>query len=303
MPRAAALLPPQLQKVILLNTGSESNEAAIRMAKLATGGHEVVGRYGVVPRPDRRRRGRDLFGRTARLRPGDPRQHGDPGAQRLPLPDPPLHGRLRSGLPRGRLRAGRCPALRPAAAAIAEPILSTGGVIVPPPGYFPRLKELCEARGMLLILDEAQTAFGRVGANFAFEQDGVVPGFPRGVEDPRRRRPARRGGDQRRDRGDLLPSAASSTSPRTSPTRCRLRSGSRCSRCCAASGWPSARSSWAGASRRPARPAAALRGDRRRARTRPALGRGAGDRPPEPPTRPRSSAAGSPRVAWSLASR
>ena len=65
----------------------------------------------------------------------------------------------------------------PPAAAIAEPILWTGGVIVPPPGYFPRLKELCEARGMLLILDEAQTAFGRVGANFAFEQDGVVPDF------------------------------------------------------------------------------------------------------------------------------
>ena len=63
------------------------------------------------------------------------------------------------------------------AAAIAEPIISTGGVIVPPAGYFPRLKELCEARGMLLILDEAQTAFGRVGANFAFEQDGVVPDF------------------------------------------------------------------------------------------------------------------------------
>ena len=39
----AALLPPQLQKVILLNTGSEANEAALRMAKLATGGFEVVG--------------------------------------------------------------------------------------------------------------------------------------------------------------------------------------------------------------------------------------------------------------------
>ena len=42
----AALLPPQLQKVLLLNTGSEANEAAIRMAKLVTGGHEVVGLTG-----------------------------------------------------------------------------------------------------------------------------------------------------------------------------------------------------------------------------------------------------------------
>ena len=61
------------------------------------------------------------------------------------------------------------------AACIAEPIISSGGVLVPPPAYFPRLKELCAARGMLLILDEAQTGLGRIGANFAFEQDGAVP--------------------------------------------------------------------------------------------------------------------------------
>ena len=46
---------------------------------------------------------------------------------------------------------------------------------MPPAGYFPRLKDLCNARGMLLILDEAQTGLGRVGADFAFEQDDVVP--------------------------------------------------------------------------------------------------------------------------------
>src|SRR5437899_1946331 len=62
-------------------------------------------------------------------------------------------------------------------ACVAESILCAGGVIVPPPGYFPRLRALCEARGMLVILDEAQTAFGRVGAHFAFEQDGIVPDF------------------------------------------------------------------------------------------------------------------------------
>ena len=63
------------------------------------------------------------------------------------------------------------------AAVIAEPILSTAGMIVPPPGYFPKLKQKCEARGMMLILDEAQTAFGRLGSNFAFERMGVVPDF------------------------------------------------------------------------------------------------------------------------------
>jgi 2,2-dialkylglycine decarboxylase (pyruvate) len=61
------------------------------------------------------------------------------------------------------------------AAVIAEPILSAGGIVPLPDGYLARLKQHCEERGMLLILDEAQTALGRVGAMFAFEQHGVVP--------------------------------------------------------------------------------------------------------------------------------
>ncbi len=48
-------------------------------------------------------------------------------------------------------------------------------MIVPPAGYFAKLKRLAHERGMLLILDEAQTAFGRVGANFAFEGSGATP--------------------------------------------------------------------------------------------------------------------------------
>ena len=44
-----------------------------------------------------------------------------------------------------------------------------------PPGYLAALKQLCEARGVLLILDEAQTGLGRTGTTFAFECDGVVP--------------------------------------------------------------------------------------------------------------------------------
>ena len=48
-------------------------------------------------------------------------------------------------------------------ALIAEPVLSTGGIIVPPDGYFRRVRELCDERGMLLVLDEAQTCLGRCG--------------------------------------------------------------------------------------------------------------------------------------------
>jgi 2,2-dialkylglycine decarboxylase (pyruvate) len=61
------------------------------------------------------------------------------------------------------------------AAFIAEPILSSGGIIELPTGYLAALKQKCIERGMLLILDEAQTGMGRTGTMFAFERDGVVP--------------------------------------------------------------------------------------------------------------------------------
>jgi len=60
-------------------------------------------------------------------------------------------------------------------AVVAEPVLSAGGVIVPPDGYFRRLRGLCDERGMLLVMDEAQTGFGRLGTMFGLERDGVVP--------------------------------------------------------------------------------------------------------------------------------
>src|SRR6185437_1629884 len=61
------------------------------------------------------------------------------------------------------------------AAFIAEPVLSSGGIIDLPVGYLNALAAHCRARGMRLILDEAQTGVGRTGLMFAFERDGVVP--------------------------------------------------------------------------------------------------------------------------------
>ena len=61
------------------------------------------------------------------------------------------------------------------AAFIAEPVQGAGGVVIPPVGYFERVKEKCEERGMMMILDEAQTGLGRVGKNFAFEGMGIKP--------------------------------------------------------------------------------------------------------------------------------
>lgn len=61
------------------------------------------------------------------------------------------------------------------AAVIAEPVISAGGVIVPPAGYFDALRDETRKRGMLLIFDEAQTAFGRLGHWFAASHLGVTP--------------------------------------------------------------------------------------------------------------------------------
>jgi adenosylmethionine-8-amino-7-oxononanoate aminotransferase len=70
------------------------------------------------------------------------------------------------------------------AAVIAEPVMGAGGVIVPPPNYFPRLREICDRHDVLLIADEVITGFGRTGRWFALGHWGVEPdlvSFAKGV--------------------------------------------------------------------------------------------------------------------------
>ena len=58
---------------------------------------------------------------------------------------------------------------------ISEPLLSEGGVVLPPQGWLKRIKEKCNERGMLLILDESQTGLAKMGTMFAFESEGIIP--------------------------------------------------------------------------------------------------------------------------------
>src|SRR5580700_5151142 len=70
------------------------------------------------------------------------------------------------------------------AAVIAEPVMGAGGVIVPPPSYFPKLREICDKYDVLLIADEVITGFGRTGRWFALGHWGVEPdlvSFAKGV--------------------------------------------------------------------------------------------------------------------------
>ncbi len=103
-----------------------------------------------------------------------------PGIHRLPCPDCP---RCPLGLKRGTCGV-RCVVVgdqelatdsTDLAAVLVEPILGSGGIVVPPPEFFRAVRELCDRRGALLIADEAQTALGRTGRWLAMEHSGVTP--------------------------------------------------------------------------------------------------------------------------------
>ena len=174
--RIADSLPDPLSKVLLLTTGAESNEAAIRMAKLVTGKHEIVSfarswhGMTLAAAGATYSSGRKGYGPTA------------PGNIAIPVPysyrpdfvdaDGVLDWKRQLDFAFDLVDAQSTGSL---AACIVEPILSSGGIIEPPLGYFAALKRKCEERGMLLILDEAQTGLCRTGDWYAFERDGVVP--------------------------------------------------------------------------------------------------------------------------------
>jgi len=173
--RLTKLLPPHLSRALFLNTGAESNEAALKMAKLHTGKFEVVGFTGSWHGMTS---GAQSVNYVAGRQGYGPMM---PGSLALPAPNayhcPVRH--CRNACDGTCLDVGfdmvDAQSTGSLAAVIAEPVESSGGVIVPPDGYWQRVKEHCDKRGMLLIFDEAQTAFGRLGRDFAFQHFGVEP--------------------------------------------------------------------------------------------------------------------------------
>ncbi|KAI4151507.1 MAG: hypothetical protein LQ340_003463 [Diploschistes diacapsis] len=170
------VLPEGLDRAMFLSTGGESNEAAIKLAKTFTGKFEIVGL------------GMSWHGMTstalgAQYQSGR-KGHGPPmpGNHMLPVPDAyrsifrntdgsyDWQTELNYGW--SLIDRASCGSL---AAVIMEPILSSGGMLTLPPGYMKAMKAHCEKRGMLLIVDEAQTGLGRCGDLFAFQHEGVVP--------------------------------------------------------------------------------------------------------------------------------
>lgn len=171
------VLPKPLQKSLFLVSGSDAIEAAIDLARKATGGLDVLGLH------------TGLHGSTSYLTRSlsfvwNRNQHAVVAPATSAILSP--HGYrcpVGSTFPACELQCLKTSMeladanfTSQPAAFIGEPILSAGGVIVPPPGYYRALREECDKRGMLLIFDESQTGLGKTGKLFGFQHEpGVTP--------------------------------------------------------------------------------------------------------------------------------
>ncbi|HOA70847.1 MAG: aminotransferase class III-fold pyridoxal phosphate-dependent enzyme [Bacillota bacterium] len=152
----AAILPGDLSMAFFCNSGAESVEGALKMARIATGKQVFIHCTGAF-------HGKTLGALSVggREKYKTPFQPLIPGCVEVPFGD------IRA-LEQA-LDQHRC------AAVIMEPVQGEAGVIVPPEGYLKQVRELTDAHDTLLILDEVQTGLGRTGTMFACEHEGVVP--------------------------------------------------------------------------------------------------------------------------------
>jgi acetylornithine/succinyldiaminopimelate/putrescine aminotransferase/predicted amino acid dehydrogenase len=162
-PLAAALAeqlvevtPPGLEMVFFCNSGTEAVEAALKLARAATGRTDLL--Y-----CERSFHGKSLGSLSVTGNPTLQRPFGPlvPGCQAIPFGDAAA---LEQALLARRF-----------AAFIVEPIQGEGGMNVPPQGYLRQAQRLCRAAGTLLVADEVQTGLGRTGALFAVDHEGVEP--------------------------------------------------------------------------------------------------------------------------------
>ncbi|MGW2860517.1 aminotransferase class III-fold pyridoxal phosphate-dependent enzyme [Streptomyces sp. NPDC001205] len=177
--------PGDLDKIFFTNGGAEAVENAIRMARLHTGRHKVMSAY------------RSYHGgtHTAINLTGDPRRwasdSGAAGVTRFWAPflyRSPFHATTEAEECERALKhleetiAFEGPAT--IAAIILESVPGTAGIMTPPPGYLPGVREICDRYGIVLVLDEVMAGFGRTGRWFACEHFDVVPDlltFAKGV--------------------------------------------------------------------------------------------------------------------------
>lgn len=151
----AELLPPGMNRFFLGNSGTEAVEAALKFARLSTGRTEVVAAM------------RGFHGRTfGALSATHKKNYRQPFA---PLVPGFTH------VPFGQIKPLSAAVSTETAAVILEVVQGEGGVRVASREYFHAVQELCVQTGVLLIVDEVQTGYGRTGTMFACEQFDLVP--------------------------------------------------------------------------------------------------------------------------------
>ncbi len=147
-------------RVFFCNSGAEANEAAIKLARKY--GHGAGGgRYEIVTVLG------SFHGRTLAT-------IAATGQEKVRVGFEPTQGGFRYA-PYGDVGAVEEALTERTIAVMVEPILGEGGVVVPPPGYLSDLRELCDRKELLLILDEVQTGIGRTGTLFAYQHEDVRP--------------------------------------------------------------------------------------------------------------------------------
>ncbi len=169
------VLPAGLEKFYFSTSGTEANEAAIKIARMYTGKYKIISRYN------------SYHGSTAASisATGDPRRWAIEPA-----------GKIDGVIFAPECNCYRCPLNHSypdcgiacveyidhmiknegnVAAIIVEPIVGTNGILVPPDEYMPRLKEICFQNKVLLIADEVMSGWGRTGKWFAVDHWGVKP--------------------------------------------------------------------------------------------------------------------------------
>ena len=141
-------------KVFFCQSGAEANEAALKLSR-RTGKSKVVAAQGA------------FHGRTM----GALSLTGQPAKREpfLPLIKGVKH------VPYGDIGAMRKAVTKKTAMVIIEPIMGEAGVIVPPSDYLKQLREICNDKGALLVIDAVQTGMGRTGDWFGYEYSGITP--------------------------------------------------------------------------------------------------------------------------------
>jgi len=169
--KLAEITPGDIDTFFFTNGGAEANENAIKLARAFTGRQKILTRY------------RSYHGATAGSisLTGDPRRWAnEPGIPGVVRVLDPYHGIERGWDSADEALANlreiiQLEGPQTIAAFILEPVTGTNGILVPPDGYLEGVRQVCDQHGILMIVDEVMSGFGRTGKWFAVDHWNVVP--------------------------------------------------------------------------------------------------------------------------------